>query len=99
MATTSMNIRLDSDLKREAQSLFAALGLDMTSAVNIFLRQALRQRGLPFDVKLNPPNAETLEALEEVRRMKENPALGKTYTDVDATMKDLTRTGTHSDLL
>ena len=85
-----MNIRLDSDLKREAQSLFSALGLDMSSAVNIFLRQALRQRGLPFEVKLDSPNAETLEALEEVRRMKENPALGKTYTDVDAMMKDLT---------
>ena len=90
MLTTSMNIRLDSDLKREVQSLFSALGLDMTSAVNIFLRQALRQRGLPFDVKLDAPNAETLEALEEVRRMKENPAQGKTYTDVDAMMKDLT---------
>ncbi|MDD6181030.1 MAG: type II toxin-antitoxin system RelB/DinJ family antitoxin [Desulfovibrionaceae bacterium] len=90
MPTTSMNIRLDSDLKREAQSLFSALGLDMSSAVNIFLRQALRQRGLPFEVKLDSPNAETLEALEEVRRMKENPALGKTYTDVDAMMKDLT---------
>ncbi|MDD2966550.1 MAG: type II toxin-antitoxin system RelB/DinJ family antitoxin [Desulfovibrionaceae bacterium] len=90
MPTTSINIRLDSDLKREAQSLFSALGLDMTSAVNIFLRQALRQRGLPFEVKLDSLNMETLEALEEVRRMKENPALGKTYTDVDAMMKDLT---------
>lgn len=89
MATTSMNIRMDSDIKRDAQQIFAELGMDMTTAVNIFLRQAIRQRGLPFEVKLDAPNADTLEALEEVRRMKKNPQLGKTYTDVDVMMKEL----------
>ena len=61
----------------------------MTTAVNIFLRQAIRQRGLPFEVKLDVPNADTLEALEEVRQMKKTPQLGKTYTDVDVMMKEL----------
>lgn len=89
MATTSMNIRMDSGIKRDAQQLFAELGMDMTTAVNIFLRQALRQRGLPFEVKLDVPNADTLEALEEIRQMKKNPQLGKTYTDVDVMMKEL----------
>lgn len=89
MATTSMNIRMDSDIKRDAQQIFAELGMDMTTAVNIFLRQAIRQRGLPFEVKLDAPNADTLEALEEVRQMKKNPHLGKTYTDVDVMMKEL----------
>lgn len=90
MATTSMTIRTDSEVKREAQKLFSALGLDMTSAVNIFLRQAIRQRGLPFEVKLNVPNADTQEALDEVLQMKNNPEMGKAYTDVDAMMKELT---------
>lgn len=89
MATTSMNIRMDSSIKRDAQQIFAELGMDMTTAVNIFLRQAIRQRGLPFEVKLDVPNADTLEALEEVRQMKKNPRLGKTYTDVDVMMKEL----------
>ena len=89
MATTSMNIRMDSSIKRDAQQIFAELGMDMTTAVNIFLRQAIRQRGLPFEVKLDVPNADTLEALEEVRQMKKNPQLGKTYTDVDVMMKEL----------
>lgn len=89
MATTSMNIRMDSGIKRDAQEIFAELGMDMTTAVNIFLRQAIRQRGLPFEVKLDTPNADTLEALEEVRLMKQNPQIGKTYTDVDVMMKEL----------
>jgi len=89
MATTSMNIRMDSSIKRDAQQIFAELGMDMTTAVNIFLRQAIRQRGLPFEVKLDTPNADTLDALEEVRQMKQNPEFGKTYTDVDVMMKEL----------
>lgn len=72
MATTSMNIRMDSDIKRDAQEIFSALGMDMTTAVNIFLRQAIRQRGLPFEVKLDSPSAETLEAIEEIRSMKQS---------------------------
>lgn len=89
MATTSMNIRMDSGIKRDAQQLFAELGMDMTTAVNIFLRQAIRQHGLPFEVKLDVPNADTLEAMEEVRQMKKNPQLGKAYTDVDGMMREL----------
>ena len=89
MATTSMNIRMDSSIKRDAQQIFAELGMYMTTAVNIFLRQAIRERGLPFEVKLDTPNADTLDALEEVRQMKQNPEFGKTYTDVDVMMKEL----------
>jgi DNA-damage-inducible protein J len=52
-------------------------------------RQAVRQQRIPFDVALDTPNAETLEALAEVQRMKKNRALGKTYTDVDVMMREL----------
>lgn len=89
MSTTSMNIRMDSAVKKQAQELFAALGMDMTTAVNIFLRQSIRRRGLPFSVTLNGPNNETLEAIAEVREMKKHPEQYKGYTDVDAMMKDM----------
>ena len=89
MSTTSMNIRMDSEVKKQAQELFAALGMDMTTAVNIFLRQAIRRQGLPFDVALTRPNSETLEAIAEVREMKKHPERHKGYTDVDAMMKDM----------
>ena len=61
----------------------------MTTAVNVFLRQTIRHNGLPFEVKLDTPNKETLMAIEEVQQMKKDPSLGKAYTDVDEMMKEL----------
>jgi len=59
-ANANINIRVDGDVKNKAQEVFAALGLDMTTAVNIFLRQAIRRNGIPFDLmnvkrRNNPP--------------------------------------------
>jgi len=54
VSNTSMNIRMDSEVKRQAQELFAQFGLDMTTAVNMFLRQSFRQRGIPFALQLDP---------------------------------------------
>ncbi|MDR3237327.1 MAG: type II toxin-antitoxin system RelB/DinJ family antitoxin [Spirochaetia bacterium] len=48
MSITNINIRVDSDIKNEAQEVFTLLGLDMTTAINIFLRQSIRQKGIPF---------------------------------------------------
>lgn len=89
MAKTSMNIRMDSDIKNQAQELFSQFGLDMTTAINMFLRQSIRQHGIPFDLRLEVPNVETMAALEEVEKMKNNPSLGKSYTNVDDMMSDL----------
>jgi DNA-damage-inducible protein J len=91
MSNTSMNIRMDSEIKGQAQKIFAELGLDMTTAVNLFLRQSIRVQGIPFDLRLETPNAETRAAIEEVQRMKVDPSLGKTYTNVDEMMKELLR--------
>lgn len=85
----NVNIRMDEDLKKEADKLFSELGLNMTTAINAFARQAVRQGCIPFNLTLNNPNKETLEAMEEVRSIKENPALGKKYDDVDEMMKEL----------
>ena len=54
MSNTSMNIRMDNEVKKQAQELFAQFGLDMTTAVNMFLRQSIRQRGIPFALQLDP---------------------------------------------
>ena len=89
MATVDYSIKIDSDLKQQAEELFASLGFTISSATNVFLRQAIREQGIPFAIKREIPNNETLEALNEVKLMKENPELGKTYTDVDEMMEDL----------
>ena len=62
MSNTSMNIRMDSDVKRQAQELFAQFGLDMTTAVNMFLRQSIRQQGIPFALQLDPFYSEANQA-------------------------------------
>lgn len=54
MAVTNINIRVESDVKKEAQDVFASMGLDMTTAINIFLRQTIRQRSIPFVIKAEP---------------------------------------------
>ena len=89
MAKVRTTIRTDQDTKQQAQRIFSGLGLDMSTAVNIFFHQVIRSNGLPFDVTMDTPNAETLAALQEVQQMKKDPHIGKTYTNVDDMMKDL----------
>ena len=84
-----MSIRIDSDVKAKAQALFSALGIDMTTAINIFLRQAIQHQGIPFNVTLTKPNQETLDAMAEVVDMKIHPEKYKGNTDVDEMMKEL----------
>ena len=55
LTNTNLNIRVESDVKTKAQNVFLALGLDMTTAINIFLRQAIRKNGIPFDLVAETP--------------------------------------------
>ncbi|MGN1115197.1 MAG: type II toxin-antitoxin system RelB/DinJ family antitoxin, partial [Candidatus Ornithomonoglobus sp.] len=73
MANTSMNIRMDSEVKQQAQQIFADMGMDTTTAVNIFLRQVIRTHSIPFEIKTDYPNKETLEAIREIRAERANP--------------------------
>ena len=56
-ASANINVHVDSDVKSKAQDVFLALGLDMTSAINIFLRQAIRKNGIPFELVAEKPTA------------------------------------------
>ena len=89
MSSVSMNVRMDKNIKEQAQKLFSEFGLDMTTAINIFLRQSVREQKIPFEVRMNIPNKETLEALEEVRKMKLDPSKSDSYQDVDEMLREL----------
>ena len=89
MAQTNINIRMDADLKQQFDHLCNELGLNMSTAFNIFAKTMVRQQRIPFEISLDIPNAETVEAIQEVKRMKANPDLGKTYSDVDQMMEEL----------
>ena len=55
MSATNINVRVDNEIKKEAQNVFSSLGLDMSTAINIFLRQAVRLRSIPFALSADPP--------------------------------------------
>ena len=82
-------MRMDEELKSQLQELVSKLGMDMTTFFTLSAKQAVREQGIPFDISLRVPNRETVEAIEEVRAMKKNPSIGRTYTDVDEMMKEL----------
>jgi len=89
MAQTSINIRMDEDLKRDFDNTCNDLGLSMTAAFTVFAKTVVRRQGIPFEVTKNIPNAETIAAIEEVEAMIKDPTLGKSYTDIDEMMKEL----------
>ncbi len=89
MANTSINIRMDATLKQQFEAFCADMGMPMSTAFNIFAKKAVREYRIPFEIGGEVPNAETVAAMEEVKRMKADPKLGKTYSDVDQMMEEL----------
>lgn len=89
MATINISMRIDEELKKQAEDLFNDLGMNMTTAFTVFAKQAVREQRIPFSVSREIPNEETLAALDEVKRMKQDPSIGKSYTDVDKMMLEL----------
>ena len=85
MSKTSMSIRLDSEVKEQAQQVFNNLGMDMTTAINIFLRQAIQYQGLPFDVRLD----ENRQLLEVLTDLDQNRNMSQSFESVSDLMEDL----------
>ena len=88
MATVPTQVRIDEDVKKSAVELFAQLGMDMSSAINIFLKQCILKNGLPFAVELPKYKPEVLEAMEEAKRISRDPNV-KGYTDLEELFREL----------
>lgn len=86
MAAVSTNIKIDPKLKQEAQELFESLGLNLSAAINMFLRQSVREQAIPFRVGNPLPNQETRRAIEEAR---EGIGLSRGFSSVSELMEDL----------
>lgn len=87
MAKVSTNISLDADLKSESIALFKDLGMDLTTAVTIFLKQSLRVQGMPFNISRENP--ETITALNEYYEMKKHPENYKRYSSFKDAMNEV----------
>ena len=89
MATTNINVRVDANLKQSAESLFADLGLNMSTAITMFLKSAVNHDGIPFEVKHIAPNAGTKAGMEEYDQMKLHPENYKRYDSFDDLMNEV----------
>lgn len=86
MSMKNLNIRIDEDLKTKAEDVFSELGMNMTTALTIFLKTSVRYGGIPFELRLDIPNVETAQAIEDVNN---NKGLSQTFDSVSEMMGDL----------
>ena len=89
MATVNISIKIDEETKKEAQKLFKDLGLSLSTAINIFLKQAIREKGIPFYINSLPENSELVQAFEEAKQIKKNPSNYKSYSSPEEMFKDV----------
>ena len=88
MATVPTQVRIDEELKKQSMELFAQLGIDMSSAMNMFLKQCVMRGGLPFAVEIPQYRSEVLEAMEEARRISKDPNTKRSSSFAEA-LEDL----------
>lgn len=86
--TTNISIRMDTELKNAAEALFEELGMNLSTAFNIFVRQSLRERRIPFVISEGKPSNETVSAMLEAERIAKDPNV-KGFQDLDALFADL----------
>ncbi len=91
-STTNICIRVDTELKAEAEALFSELGMNLTTAVTVFLRQAVRESRIPFEIKWDRPNKDTMAAMRDAVNIARDPK-AKGYEDPKDLFKDLEGNG------
>lgn len=86
MAQTTLNIRIDEDVKKGLEEFCSAVGMNVSVAINMFAKAVIREQRLPFEVSLKIPNEETCKAIEDVKNKRN---LSKTFSSIDELMEDL----------
>ena len=89
MAKSTININLDEDLKKESIELFSDLGMDLNTAITIFLKQAVKVQGLPFDVAEDNPNKDSINAMNEYSKIKNHPDKYKHYISFNEVINEI----------
>lgn len=87
--TTNLNVRVDGMLKKEADMLFKDLGLNMTTAINMFLTKCVKTASIPFEISEPKPSRRLKRALKEADEMIKHPEKYKSYNNVEELFEDL----------
>ncbi len=89
MSATNLSVRVDTELKKDVESCLDEMGLNMSTAITMYLKQIAKLRAIPFQVTANPrPNRTTIAAIEEAERIAHDPSV-KGYRDIDSLMEAL----------
>ena len=86
--TTNLCIRIDPELKAQAESLFDDLGMTLTTAITVFFRQAVRENRIPFEIKWDRPGKETAAAMRYAATKARDPE-AKRYEDPEELFREL----------
>lgn len=87
-ATTSFSVRMDVELKKQADLFLSNVGMNMSTAINLYLRKMVREQRIPFDISLPVLSEESRSALEEAKELRK-PGVGQEFRSVKALKKDL----------
>ncbi len=88
MNTVATNVRLDKETKDEATQILDGLGLSLSAAFNMFLKQITLRNGLPFSVEYPKPSRELLKAIKEADKLAKDPD-AKTYDNLDELWEEI----------
>lgn len=91
--TANINIRIEPEVKQDAEELFSSFGITVTDAINIFLRTSIMEGGFPFMIKQARFNTETLAAMQEARDIMSGKTRAKTYSSAKELFEDLNAEG------
>lgn len=89
-STTNLCVRIDSELKTEAEALFNELGMSLSTAVTVYFRQAVRESRIPFEIKWDRPNRETAAAMREALSISRDPEV-RGYEEPDELFRELSQ--------
>ena len=89
MNKVNTNISVDPILKQNATKLFANFGLDFSTAISLFLAQSVREKRIPFEIRMEIPNDETITALNEFSSMRTQKKKYKRYNSFNDMLKDI----------
>ncbi len=89
MPKVPTNISIDEETKKKAQVLLSDFGMDLSTAVNVFLKQMVYEGSFPFVISRDIPNSETITAMQELENMKKNPEKYKTYSNAKSMIEDI----------
>lgn len=82
--SVNINIRVDSELKRKAEEVYAELGMNLSTALNVFLRASVRSNGMPFDLRLTATDSHENEREHRLEAEQEHNGLSRVFEGADS---------------